>query len=289
MKFARCRFNPSPPAFSDTSKIFEPVGLVWKSAMMLLRCWMDCVPVNLAQGISSLFNRNSIRSRKRMNCEKTRALLSSGMELISAIKASIFVDDSKFVMFIRSMNDGFFGFFSVVGFPLFLTAACFPSSSALEPLFPPLFVDDFRPSSLASNSSSEDSSPSATSDSSSSCDSFMIPSSSSPDPPLPPATPKSTVSGWKQAGQPTPPLSISGASSMYSRTQSRQNECPHFAVTSCWHTSWHRQQRFSLAASPDLLDFEGMLACPILPMPWMIKYGWSTACLNRMIRSNTWA
>mmetsp|Transcript_58394 Transcript_58394/g.136795 ORF Transcript_58394/g.136795 Transcript_58394/m.136795 type:complete len:252 (-) Transcript_58394:251-1006(-) len=90
---AACKLSPSPPAFKEISKTLR-VGSVWKDTMMLFLETIGMEPNTVAAEIPSRLRRHSISSKKRLNCEKTRALLLGSLACIFWIswrRASTFV------------------------------------------------------------------------------------------------------------------------------------------------------------------------------------------------------
>mmetsp|Transcript_54950 Transcript_54950/g.87251 ORF Transcript_54950/g.87251 Transcript_54950/m.87251 type:complete len:209 (+) Transcript_54950:22-648(+) len=91
---AACRLRPSPPALREISKTLR-LGSVWNDTMMLFLATMGILPSTVAAEMPSRFRRHSMSSKKRVNCEKTKALLPESADsifLISCRRASIFVE-----------------------------------------------------------------------------------------------------------------------------------------------------------------------------------------------------
>mmetsp|Transcript_20392 Transcript_20392/g.45978 ORF Transcript_20392/g.45978 Transcript_20392/m.45978 type:complete len:246 (-) Transcript_20392:1006-1743(-) len=102
---AACKFKPSPPAFNEMRSTFSE-GSVIKATMMLFREAIGMVPRSFAQLTPSRFSLHSMSSKKRVNWEKTRALLEESAAVIRRISsrsASILVEVLNSEALIRCM------------------------------------------------------------------------------------------------------------------------------------------------------------------------------------------
>mmetsp|Transcript_124579 Transcript_124579/g.398869 ORF Transcript_124579/g.398869 Transcript_124579/m.398869 type:complete len:255 (-) Transcript_124579:879-1643(-) len=198
---AAWRLSPSPPAFKEISSTLRE-GSVWKEMMMLLRELRGIVPSILAQLMPSRLIRHSMSSRKRVNWEKTKALLQGSACCIfwsSCIRASILVEVLNSEVLMRCIM--------LPRIKLLwqaTAAAASPATpSCTAAAAPPLEAAPPRDLRLGGGASS---SPAASSS-------------------------KVRVRGEKHVGQPMPPLGSFGACSKYSVMQSRWKAWPHCAAT----------------------------------------------------------
>mmetsp|Transcript_136683 Transcript_136683/g.340850 ORF Transcript_136683/g.340850 Transcript_136683/m.340850 type:complete len:214 (+) Transcript_136683:296-937(+) len=102
---AACRLRPSPPAFSEIRSTFRE-GSVWKEMMILFLEVIGMVPNTLAALMPSRFILHSMSSKKRVNCEKTSALLLGSAACIWRISyrsASILVEVLNSAVLMRCM------------------------------------------------------------------------------------------------------------------------------------------------------------------------------------------